>query len=80
MLPIPTRIEVTMANEENILLDVRSLKVIFPLDEGTVRAVEDVDLVVNRGQVMGIVGESGCGKTVTAQSIMRIVPDPGLIE
>jgi len=80
MLPIPTRIEVTMANDENVLLDVRSLKVIFPLDEGTVRAVEGVDLVIKRGQVMGVVGESGCGKTVTAQSIMRIVPDPGRIE
>jgi len=69
-----------MAKEENVLLDVRSLKVLFPLDEGIVRAVEDVDLVIRRGQVMGVVGESGCGKTVTAQSIMRIVPTPGRIE
>jgi oligopeptide/dipeptide ABC transporter ATP-binding protein len=69
-----------MANEEKVLIDIRSLKVTFPLDEGTVRAVENVDLVIQRGQVMGVVGESGCGKTVTAQSIMRIVPDPGRIE
>ncbi|OGO20321.1 MAG: dipeptide/oligopeptide/nickel ABC transporter ATP-binding protein [Chloroflexi bacterium RBG_16_48_8] len=69
-----------MANDERALIEINSLKVIFPLDEGTVRAVEDVDLVIKRGQVMGVVGESGCGKTVTAQSIMRIVPDPGRIE
>jgi oligopeptide/dipeptide ABC transporter ATP-binding protein len=80
MLLTLMRIEADMTSDENILLDVQSLKVVFPLDEGKVRAVENVDLLIQRGQVIGVVGESGCGKTVTAQSIMRIVPDPGLIE
>jgi len=46
------------------------------LDEGTVKAVNGVDLDVYRGRTLGIVGESGCGKSVTAQSIMRIIPSP----
>ncbi len=51
----------------------------FPLDEGTVRAVDGVTFSLERGRTLGVVGESGCGKTVTAQSILRIVPRPGRI-
>ncbi len=51
----------------------------FPLDEGTVRAVDGVTYSLERGRTLGVVGESGCGKTVTAQSILRIVPRPGRI-
>src|SRR5581483_6277079 len=63
----------------DLLLDVRDLRVQFPLDEGTVRAVDGVSYALRRGRTLGVVGESGCGKTVTAQSILRIVPRPGRI-
>ena len=74
-----------MASDENgagpqeVLLEIRDLKTHFPLDEGTVRAVDGVDLDVRRRQVVGVVGESGCGKSMTAMSIMRLIPPPGLI-
>lgn len=58
------------------VLEVRNLHTHFLLEEGTVKAVNGVDLDVYRGKTLGIVGESGCGKSVTAQSIMRIVPSP----
>ncbi|MBL7064551.1 MAG: ABC transporter ATP-binding protein [Anaerolineae bacterium] len=67
-------------NNNDLLLEVKDLRVSFPLDEGMVRAVEGVDLSIKPRQVMGVVGESGCGKTVTAQSIMRIIPRPGRID
>lgn len=57
-----------------VLLDVVDLKVQFPLREGTVRAVDGVSFTVRRGRTLGIVGESGCGKSVTAMSILRILP------
>jgi peptide/nickel transport system ATP-binding protein len=65
---------------DNVLLEIKDLKVAFPLDEGLVRAVEGVNLTVHRGEVVGVVGESGCGKTVTAQSVLRIIPAPGQIQ
>lgn len=65
--------------ERPLLLDVRDLKTYFFLDEGTVRAVDGVDLRIYRGQTVGVVGESGCGKSITARSILRIVPPPGRI-
>jgi peptide/nickel transport system ATP-binding protein len=63
----------------NRLLDVTDLKVHFALDEGTVRAVDGVSFHVEEGEIVGVIGESGCGKSVTAQAIMRIVPQPGRI-
>ena len=63
----------------DLLLEVRDLRVQFPLDEGTVRAVDGVSYTLRRGRTLGVVGESGCGKTVTAQSVLRIVPRPGQI-
>ena len=59
------------------LLEVKGLKTYFPLDEGLVRAVDGADFEIQRGRTLGVVGESGCGKSVTAQSILRIVPPPG---
>ncbi len=59
------------------LLEVKNLKTYFFLDEGTVRAVEDADFAVRRGSTVGIVGESGCGKSVTAFSILQLVESPG---
>jgi oligopeptide/dipeptide ABC transporter ATP-binding protein len=58
------------------LLRVRDLRVSFRLDEGIVRAVDGLGFDVFPSQVIGIVGESGCGKSVTAQSIARLVPVP----
>jgi peptide/nickel transport system ATP-binding protein len=66
-------------HSNNILLEMRNLKTYFFLDEGTVRAVDGVDLQLRRRRTMAIVGESGCGKSVTARSILRIVPKPGRI-
>jgi len=61
------------------LLAVRQLKTHFFTADGVVRAVDGVDLTIAPGQTVGLVGESGCGKSVTALSIMRLVPPPGRI-
>jgi oligopeptide/dipeptide ABC transporter ATP-binding protein len=58
------------------LLDVQGLKTHFFTFDGVARAVDDVSFHLERGEVLGIVGESGCGKSVTAQSIMRLIPEP----
>jgi len=58
------------------LLDVKNLKTYFFTDEGMVRAVDGVDLYINQGETLGVVGESGCGKSVTALSIMKLIPQP----
>ena len=63
----------------NPLVQVKNLKTYFYLDEGTVRAIDGVDFAIQRGQTLGVVGESGCGKSVTARSILRIAPKPGRI-
>ena len=63
------------------LLSLRHLVTAFDTDEGYLRAVDDVSFDVRPGRTLGIVGESGCGKSVTALSIMRLIPSPpGLIE
>jgi len=59
------------------ILEVRDLRTYFFQDEGTVKAVDGADLSVYAGKTLGIVGESGCGKSVTARSILRIVERPG---
>ena len=58
------------------LLDVRGLKTYFYTEDGVVPAVDGVDFSINKGETLGIVGESGCGKSVTSLSIMRLIPDP----
>ena len=61
------------------LLDIRHLSTNFKTEAGDAHAVDDVSLTIERGQVLGLVGESGCGKSVTALSILRLVPPPGRI-
>src|SRR5687768_6248820 len=61
------------------LVEIRDLKTYFFLREGTVRALDGVSFEINRGESLGVVGESGCGKSVTAQALLRIVPQPGKI-
>jgi peptide/nickel transport system ATP-binding protein len=60
-------------NENGELLNIRGLSVRFFTEKETVRAVEVVDLKIDRGEIVGLVGESACGKTVTALSIMRLI-------
>ena len=63
------------------VLEIRDLRTYFHTEEGVARAVDGVSFAVGRGQTLGLVGESGCGKSVSAFSIMRLVPDPpGRIE
>jgi peptide/nickel transport system ATP-binding protein len=61
------------------LLEIKGLKTYFFLDEGTVKAVEGADLIIPRRATVGVVGESGCGKSVTAYSILQLVEHPGRI-
>lgn len=67
-------------NNQTPLLEVRNLKTYFYTEDGVVHAVDGVDFYVNSGEVLGIVGESGCGKSVTSLSIMRLISAPGKIE
>ncbi len=68
-----------MSDATSNVLSIRDLKTYFFLDEGTVRAVDGVNLEVPKGKTIGIVGESGCGKSVSAFSTLRLVTSPGEI-
>jgi peptide/nickel transport system ATP-binding protein len=61
---------------EATVLDVKCLQTVFFTNSGLFKAVDDVSFSVRRGETLAIVGESGCGKSVTALSIMRLVPNP----
>lgn len=61
------------------LLEVEDLRVVFPTPRGTVRAVWGVSFRIEKGQMYGIVGESGCGKSATGRAILRLIPPPGKI-
>ena len=67
------------AEARQTLLSVRDLRTYFAQDEGTVRAVDGVSFDLYPGVTLGVVGESGCGKSITARSILRIVDRPGRI-
>jgi peptide/nickel transport system ATP-binding protein len=58
------------------LLEIRGLKTHFATDDGMVRAVDGVDLTIDSGETLGVVGESGCGKTVTALSVLKLIAMP----
>jgi peptide/nickel transport system ATP-binding protein len=64
------------ASKPETVLDVKNLQTVFFTNSGLFRAVDDVSFSVRRGETLAIVGESGCGKSVTALSIMRLVPEP----
>lgn len=68
----------TPSRNENIL-EVKGLKTYFYTEAGVVKAVDGVDFSVKHGEVLGLVGESGCGKSVTSMSIMRLVGPPGKV-
>ena len=65
-----------MTEQRDTLLRVRGLKTHFRTEQGTIRAVDGIDFDINRGETFGIVGESGCGKSVTAYSIMQLIERP----
>ena len=69
---------ILMPNSDT-LIEIKDLRTYFHLREGTVKAVDGASFTLRRGKTLGVVGESGCGKSVTAQSIMQIVPKPGEI-
>ena len=64
-------------NADSPIIEISNLKTYFFTEEGTVRAVDGVDLRIYRGEVLGLVGESGCGKSTVALSILGLVPKPG---
>ena len=67
--------------EKDLILNVKDLVVRFETDDGIVRAVNGLDLQIERGHAIGLVGETGAGKTTTALSLLRLVPDPpGVVE
>jgi oligopeptide/dipeptide ABC transporter ATP-binding protein len=69
-----------MPNTPTPLLELRNLTTTFPTDRGDVRAVDGVNLALYPGQIMGLVGESGCGKSTVLLSILRLIAHPGRIE
>ena len=58
------------------LVEIRNLQTHYFTEDGVVKAVDGVDLYIKRGETLGVVGESGCGKSVTSLSIMRLIPNP----
>ena len=66
-------------NAEQFLLEIKGLKTHFFTEDGVVKAVDGIDFIVKQGEILGLVGESGCGKSVTALSIMQLVSKPGRI-
>lgn len=65
--------------QSDVLLEIKDLHVEFSTREGTVQAVNGMNLTVHRGETVGLVGESGCGKSVTARAILGLVPSPGKV-
>src|SRR5450830_864936 len=68
-----------MENNSSKLLEIKNVTTIFNFDEKTLTAVNNVSMVINKKEIVGLVGESGCGKSMTAFSIIRLIPHPGKI-
>ena len=65
----------------DVVLEVKNLRTYFHTDEGVIPAVDGVDFTLTKGKTLCVVGESGCGKSVTAFSVMRLIPmPPGKVE
>src|ERR671922_2282461 len=76
-----SRMRSHMHTTPDALLTIRNLHTYFYTEDGVVKALNGVNLEIKRGEVLGLVGESGCGKSVTALSILRLIQDPpGKIE
>ena len=75
----PTQANRLASNTDDAILSVRGLQTHFFTDEGVVKAVDGVDFNLKSGETLGIVGESGCGKSITAKSILQIVEAPGRV-
>ena len=75
----PLRDEVSRAHVKESLLEVRDLVTGFPTENGVIRAVDEISFSVGKGEAVALVGESGCGKSVTAMSILRLLAPPGRI-
>lgn len=70
-----------MKHDDNVLLEIKNLRTYFYTEEGTVKAVDGLDLTLHEGETLAVVGESGCGKSVTSLSVLRLIPSPpGKIE
>ena len=63
-------------SSEEYLLEIRDLRTYFHTDDGVAKAVDGVNYSIKPGETLGVVGESGCGKSVTAMSVMRLIPMP----
>jgi len=75
-----SKLNISPQEKKGLLLDVKNLTTYFYTEFGVVKAVETVSFHIKKGEVFGLVGESGCGKTVTALSCMNLVRFPGIIE
>ena len=77
-MAVPTDRDRGLPVEKNndVLLDIRGLQTYFYTEDGVSKAVDGVDYAVRKGETLGIVGESGCGKSVTALSVMQLIPQP----
>ena len=65
-----------MMDEKNYTIDIENLSVRYETADGVVEAVNGIDLKIERGKTLGLVGETGAGKTTTALSILRLIPNP----
>jgi oligopeptide/dipeptide ABC transporter ATP-binding protein len=80
MLPIHTLPKEAVMVDTNLLVEIKDLHTYFHLAEGVVRAVDGVDMKIRHGETIGVVGESGCGKSVTSLSLMSLLPPSAKIE